>query len=77
MGVKILDVKKAYPFSRLAKADKPLKDVIAGKTLFIKYEEESNSAVIEDEQGKTVASTTLYWFAWSAFNPDTLIYGED
>lgn len=66
---------KAYPFSELEKTGKiSIKDNLNGKILEIRYDSESKSAEILDENGKPIPAITNFWFAWFAFNPDTEIY---
>ena len=74
LGITINSVSKAYPFSALRKLNSALKDSVNGKDIIIQYKRDSDSAVIMDENEKVLPATTLFWFAWSAFHPDTLIY---
>ena len=74
LGITIGSINKAYPFSVLRKLPSALKDSINGKNIIIQYKQDSDSAVIKDENNKILPATTLFWFAWSAFHPETLIY---
>ena len=75
IGIKINGTSKAYPFSELEKAGKKsIKDQLNGKLLEIRYDAESKSAEIFDAEGNQFPAVTNFWFAWFAFNPDTLIY---
>ncbi len=67
-------VHKAYPFSVLRKVDSELEDTVNNTKIIITYNIGSDSATIKDESGNLLPATTLFWFAWNAFHPDTLIY---
>ena len=69
---------KVYPFSELAKQRKAvIQDEFAGKQLFVHYNAEHGSAAIYDASQRPLAATTLFWFAWVAFNPDTEVYSSN
>lgn len=75
VGLSLGDQSKAYPIVELAKQKKArFTDVFAGKTLTIEYDAASRSAVIYDAQQRLLPSTTLFWFAWVAFHPQTEVY---
>lgn len=74
LGITINGVHKAYPFSILKKSNAELKDLVNNTNITISYNKESDSAIIKDEKGKLLPAITLFWFAWFAFHPDTLIY---
>ncbi len=74
LGLTINGVHKAYPFSVLRNADKELEDTVNNMKVIISYNKEYDSATIIDKNGKLLPATTLFWFAWNAFHPGTLIY---
>ena len=74
LGLTINGVHKAYPFSVLRNTDKELEDTVNNMKIIITYNKEYDSATIKDKNGKLLPATTLFWFAWNAFHPDTLIY---
>jgi len=65
---------RAWPFIALRRVDSPLADQLGGETVRVFYDEESDTARLENEQGEQLAATTLFWFAWSAFHPDTSLF---
>lgn len=74
-GITIGKHHKAYPLSELSKQNKAIiTDIFAGKALRIEYDAKNQSAVIYNSQHKALPSTTLFWFAWYAFHPETAIY---
>ncbi len=74
IGLEIDGKFKAYPFSKLQKIKGDLNDIFNEKTLVIKFDKSSQSAQIFDESGEELPAITLYWFAWYAFHPDTVIF---
>jgi len=74
IALEINGLKKAWPFKELEKINGILEDNLSDQSIFITYDRENNSASIRDENGKLLPATTLFWFAWSAFNSDTKIY---
>ncbi len=74
-GIIINNKAKAYPFSELSKQGSPeFTDEFAGKTITIHYDDASQSAVIYDANNRLLTSTTLFWFAWYGFYPDTEVF---
>lgn len=74
VGVNIGETFKAYPFERLPADRREIADAIGGETVTIRYDVEAASAEVLDTTGGVVPTFTAFWFAWSAFHPDTLIY---
>src|SRR5262249_50895987 len=70
LGVRITGVAKAYPLYLLRR---PISDVVAGQRLRIVPDPDALSAAVY-EQGRRLPATPVYWFAWHAFYPNTLIY---
>lgn len=76
LGVTINGIHKAYPFSVLKKTNGKIEDTIGTTKVIVTYNKDSDSANMHDENGKLLTATTLFWFAWNAFHPDTLIYSN-
>jgi len=75
IGISVGNVHKAYSFSKLSKAESlPISDIVNGSEILIHYNKESKSAKITDKEGNLLNGTTLFWFAWFAFHPDTEVY---
>ncbi|MCA9398382.1 MAG: DUF3179 domain-containing protein [Candidatus Omnitrophica bacterium] len=74
MGVIVNGRPKAYFFEKLKTLNAPLEDTVGGKTIFISYDVDNESALIRDDKGQLMPSTQLYWFAWAAFYPTTELY---
>jgi hypothetical protein len=76
LGLEINSKYKAYPFSELEKSREILRDNFNGQDLLIHYNKKEESAYITDADNNVINSTTLFWFAWVAFHPDTEVYSK-
>jgi hypothetical protein len=76
LGLEINGNYKAYPFSELQKSKGIIQDNVDGQDLLIHYNKKEESAYITDADNRIITSTTLFWFAWVAFHPDTEIYSK-
>jgi len=74
VGIKTERGIKAYPFEELEKASNPLRDTIGGKQVLVHYDKRNNTARITDTNGEELPSVMAYWFAWTAFYPDSDIF---
>lgn len=73
LGVRINGTAKAYPLKKINGVGKPFTDIIAGVEITI-HPGPDNVAYSTDLQGNILPAIITYWFAWSAYNEDTLIY---
>ncbi len=75
IGVTVNGKHKAYPIKSLNKSDQSTwQDVIGDKKLSLIYDASSEVLIVTDRGGQVVPSTTMYWFAWYAFHPDTEVF---
>jgi len=74
VGIEVNGQSRAWPLIELAKAGQPIRDHVGGKEVVVHYHKPSQTAWIDDAQGKTLASVTLFWFAWAAFHDNTSVY---
>jgi len=73
VGLKIDRTAKAYPLDIINRLNGPLFDKVAG--VAIKVESvKGGTILITDLEGNVLPSVVVYWFAWSTFHPDTLIF---
>jgi hypothetical protein len=70
LGVRIAAIAKAYPLYLLRR---PIDDVVAGQRLRIVPDQDALSAAVY-ERGRRLPATPVYWFAWHAFYPHSLVY---
>jgi len=74
-GVVVNGKPKAYPLERLLLAEaKTFTERIGNEAITIVFDPESKSALFYHHENKIIPSVRVYWFAWAAFHPDTLIY---
>jgi len=74
IGVRLNGVAKAYFYSTLEKLKTPIADAVGGQPILVHYDKASSTAYITNKNNKLLNSTVGFWFAWYAFNSDTLIY---
>lgn len=74
VGVEINGVTKAYPFSELKNARPPISDQVGGRSITIRFNQQSRSASVLDAKGMPIPSVMGFWFAWYAFHPDTQVF---
>ncbi|CCQ89971.1 conserved hypothetical protein [Nitrospina gracilis 3/211] len=74
IGIVIDGQAKAWPFSELEKARLPVKDEVGGQTIRVRFDAETNTAVIENTTGRELPSVVGFWFAWYAFHPKTEVF---
>jgi hypothetical protein len=75
LGLTIDGVHKAYPFRELRATGKSrIEDVVAGRTVTIEWHESEDYARVLDADGDELPSVIVYWFAWYAFHPLTVVF---
>ncbi len=75
LGLEIDNTYKAYPFSELARLDRPVfNDLVAGHQLTVRYDTANRTGMILDKAGKEIPSVISFWFAWMAFHPESEVY---
>ncbi len=72
-GIVIEGQARAYPFIRLPH-QQVIEDEFAGQRLQIIYNGQAESIEIFDEENRLIPAVQAYWFAWSAFYPNTEVY---
>lgn len=75
IGLTIGERHKAYPVSELEKSGKRIiDDNIGGQQVSVEYDPASQSATVRDESGRPLPATSMFWFAWYAFHPQTAVF---
>lgn len=76
VGVIVLGTPKAYPLDALEKLGaKTLEDTVGGVKINVQYDPEKKWARFTmAKTGDPIPHVNVYWFAWQAFYPGTLIY---
>jgi hypothetical protein len=73
IGVMIDGIAKAYPLESIVQMDDPLDDQIGNMDIVIRPLKGGGVEVI-DKHSNLLPSIVAYWFAWSGFNQETLVY---
>lgn len=68
---------KAYPFEELKIGPDKFTDTVGGVRVEVSYDIENRTASVVSVNGREISAMILYWFAWSAFHPNTQIYTAD
>lgn len=74
LGLRVNGKAKAYPFSVLEKAvgrSGELLDTVGKQSVRIRFDRLHRTAEAFDAQGRPLAGTMAFWFAWVAFHPQT------
>lgn len=74
-GVLIDGRPKAYPLDRLPSKG-VINDTVYGHKLQIVQDIKARSVRMVDSADRPIPVMQVYWFAWVAFYPETLLYGE-
>lgn len=74
LGVEVDGSFKAYPFSELNKVKTPLTDTVNGQEIRIIYNRQARTGSITTADGVPLPSMLAFWFAWSAFHPNTEVF---
>jgi len=73
IGIRLNSVPKAYAIDSMNDRNSPIRDKLAGVSIQI-YKGPLNTAYITDSNGNLLSAHTMYWFAWSNFNQNTLLH---
>jgi len=73
VGIKVENIAKAYPLEKIARSREPYFDQVGDSTIMIQSHN-GGAVEVSDKNGNSIPSVVTYWFAWSAFHKDTLIY---
>lgn len=77
LGLRLRGVSRAYPLAQLARAGR-IEELVSGTAVTIDYDPAVDRAVVTaSASGAQLPATTVYWFAWVAFHPDTTVWGTD
>ena len=76
LGLRLRRASRAYPIAELARVGR-VEDVVSGTPVVVAYDAGQGSATVTDAlTGRPIPATAVYWFAWSAFHPDTAVWGN-
>jgi len=72
-GIELNGLTKAYPQSNFEN-NSIVKDQINGISIIIEKLDSGQIKVTRTDTNQELIPLRLFWFAWAAFNPDTLLY---
>lgn len=76
VGIIVDGVAKAYPLAAVETAP-AIDDLVNKRTVRLRYEPDADHVSVVNAEGKEIPSVRVYWFAWQAFYPNTLLYDAD
>lgn len=74
IGVELDGRFKAYPFVELERTATPFTDRIGERGVRVEYDAAHRTGRVLDATGREIPSVIGFWFAWSAFHPETEVY---
>jgi hypothetical protein len=74
LGIQIEKEAKAYPLRWLSANPGIHQDQLAGQPIEIEVNSEGQIVSVRHQNGRPIASTYAYWFAWQAFHPQTQVF---
>jgi hypothetical protein len=74
LGIQIDKDAKAYPLRWLSANPGIHQDQLAGQPIEIEVNSEGQIVSVRHQNGRPIASTYAYWFAWQAFHPQTQVF---
>lgn len=74
LGIEREGAGTAFPLSSLEEGPRPVRARVGSEDVFVYWFRDSWTALATDPKGRRIAATIAYWFAWSAFHPDTQVW---
>ncbi len=74
IGLELEGVFKAYPFAELSQGPRRFLDTVAGREITVEFDPEHRSGRVVDAEGREIPTVIAFWFAWSAFHPNTQVH---
>ena len=74
IGIIINGKAKAYSLTKLLNSPPLIQDVIGGQEIEIEFDSTNQTVEVKDKTGNLIPAIQSYWFAWSAFYPETELY---
>ncbi|CAN5789063.1 DUF3179 domain-containing protein [soil metagenome] len=76
LGIERDGVTIAFPLAMLDEQTRPVRARVGPEDVFVYWFRDSWTAFATDLKGRPIPATIAYWFAWSAFHPDTQLWGS-
>ena len=75
IGVESGGKAKAYRLEML-RVKHGITDEINDRLISLRYNEETDTVTVQDEEGQTIDHVATYWLVWKGVYPETVLYGE-
>lgn len=76
LGIERNGLTMAYPFPVLADGPSSFTDRIGSEDIQISYDSSTRTARVRNLNGDELPAVVAYWFAWTAFHPETEVYKD-
>lgn len=77
LGIERGDDKVAFPLEELEEGPRPVRTRVGDEDLFVYWFPDTSTAFATTTDGERIPATLAFWFAWSAFHPETRIWQAD
>ena len=74
LGIEKDGAATAFPLSALEEDLRSVRARVGPEDVFVYWFRDSWTAFATDPKGRRIPATIAYWFAWSAFHPDTQVW---
>ncbi|MCC7194934.1 MAG: DUF3179 domain-containing protein [Gemmatimonadaceae bacterium] len=74
VGILNGSVARAYPLDELARAPRPLQDILGGRTYTLDYDPHAKAVTVRNDRGLIEPAAVTFWFAWLTFHPTTEVF---
>ncbi len=71
LGIEVGNHTKAFSLDWLRKHPGVYDDIVGNLAIQIEVSPAGEVVAVRNKQGKPIAATYAYWFAWQAFHPNT------
>ncbi len=74
VGLQIGKAFAAYPFAELNKAGGTVADTVGGVPVTVYFDAQHQTGRVTGADGKEIPTVIAFWFAWTAFHPNTAVF---
>ena len=75
VGVELAEKANAYRLEML-RDKQEITDEINGRSISLRYDNETDIITVQDEKGETITHMVTYWMVWKGIYPETVLYEE-
>lgn len=74
LGIEHAEAAIAFPLASLAGLPMPIRTAVGEREILVYYFADSETAFATSLKGEQIPATLAFWFAWSAFHPETVVW---